>query len=282
MTSSHQPRNRTKNAGGSQYTVCATRSATGLRPRTFSAPNQIKVTARATRSKRVPWAVMKAIMMWSSRSHCVSSCFIMAIRPPFLQRCQAPVTPGRTRSAARSPAPDGSHHARPRRTHDPPGSLARAGGDAARCAPVPCLRRARGGRPMPLEPGLLSYHFGPPQNQPNGVEAITSTPTGVNQDIANKPNGSDYSKYSTLSSLSVPCAHLPFESQTRGEKQMPLFLDVHNHVPEAKAKDDADAHMKDLKVQGKDGVNYLKYWLDESKGKIFCLADAPNNEAAGE
>ena len=38
--------------------------------------------------------------------------------------------------------------------------------------------------------------------------------------------------------------------------------------------------MKDLKVQGKYGVKYLKYWLDESKGKIFCLVDAPNKEAA--
>src|SRR5438445_10644293 len=75
---------------------------------------------------------------------------------------------------------------------------------------------------------------------------------------------------------------MPFdpESQTRGENQMPLFLDVHNHVPGAKAKDVADAHMKDLKVQGKYGVKYLKYWLDESKGKIFCLVDAPNKEEA--
>ena len=62
---------------------------------------------------------------------------------------------------------------------------------------------------------------------------------------------------------------------------MPLFMDVHQKAPEgAKATDVADAHMKDLKVQGKYGVKYLKYWLDESKGKIFCLVDAPNKEAA--
>ena len=61
---------------------------------------------------------------------------------------------------------------------------------------------------------------------------------------------------------------------------MPLFMDVHHHVPGAKAKDVADAHMKDLKVGGKYGVKYLRYWLDESKGKIFCLVDAPNKEAA--
>lgn len=61
---------------------------------------------------------------------------------------------------------------------------------------------------------------------------------------------------------------------------MPLFLDVHQHVPGAKAKDVAEAHMKDLKVQGKYGVKYLKYWVDEGQGKIFCLVEAPNKEAA--
>ncbi|MEA2486077.1 MAG: hypothetical protein QOD46_1188, partial [Actinomycetota bacterium] len=30
----------------------------------------------------------------------------------------------------------------------------------------------------------------------------------------------------------------------------------------------------------KHGVNYLKYWVDEKDGKIFCLVDAPNPEAA--
>lgn len=61
---------------------------------------------------------------------------------------------------------------------------------------------------------------------------------------------------------------------------MPLFLDVHHHVPGATAKDVADAHMKDLQVQGKYGVKYLKYWLDARSGKIFCLVEAPNKEAA--
>ena len=40
---------------------------------------------------------------------------------------------------------------------------------------------------------------------------------------------------------------------------MPLFLDVHRHVPGAKADDVAGAHMKDLEVQGKYGVKYLRY-----------------------
>ncbi len=61
---------------------------------------------------------------------------------------------------------------------------------------------------------------------------------------------------------------------------MPLFMDVHRSVKGAKAKDVAEAHQKDLATQGKYGVRYLKYWLDEGNGRIYCLAEAPNKEAA--
>jgi hypothetical protein len=62
---------------------------------------------------------------------------------------------------------------------------------------------------------------------------------------------------------------------------MPLFMDVHRKAPEGtKAKDVADAHMADVKTQGKYGVQYLRYWFDEKNGKIFCLVDAPNPDAA--
>lgn len=61
---------------------------------------------------------------------------------------------------------------------------------------------------------------------------------------------------------------------------MPLFLDVHNMEGGVSAKDVADAHMKDLEEQGKHGVKYLRYWVDEKAGKIFCLVQAPNKEAA--
>ena len=42
----------------------------------------------------------------------------------------------------------------------------------------------------------------------------------------------------------------------------------------------ADAHVKDLAVQGEYGVSYVKYWLNASGGKVFCLCTAPNAEAA--
>jgi hypothetical protein len=38
--------------------------------------------------------------------------------------------------------------------------------------------------------------------------------------------------------------------------------------------------MKDLEVQDKYGVNYKTYWVDEKAGKIFCLVEAPDAEAA--
>ena len=62
---------------------------------------------------------------------------------------------------------------------------------------------------------------------------------------------------------------------------MPLFLDVHQKLPEgAGAADVAQAHAADVKTQDQYRVKYLKYWVDEGAGKVFCLVEAPNAEAA--
>jgi len=61
---------------------------------------------------------------------------------------------------------------------------------------------------------------------------------------------------------------------------MPLYMDEHKHMKGVTAKAVAEAHEKDLKVQGKYGVNYRSYWVDEKQEKIFCLVEAPNPEAA--
>lgn len=61
---------------------------------------------------------------------------------------------------------------------------------------------------------------------------------------------------------------------------MPLYMDRHKKVPGVTAKAVAEAHAKDLKVQGKYGVNYRHYWVDEKDETIFCLVEAPNPEAA--
>ncbi|MEX2210653.1 MAG: DUF4242 domain-containing protein [Gaiellaceae bacterium] len=61
---------------------------------------------------------------------------------------------------------------------------------------------------------------------------------------------------------------------------MPLYLDVHNMEGGVAAEDVAQAHMADLKTQEQYGVNYKRYWVDEKAGKIFCLVEAPDAEAA--
>lgn len=62
--------------------------------------------------------------------------------------------------------------------------------------------------------------------------------------------------------------------------RMPLYMDVHNIGGGVSVEDVAKAHQADLEKQGDHGVNYLRYWVDEAAGKIFCLVDAPNAEAA--
>jgi hypothetical protein len=61
---------------------------------------------------------------------------------------------------------------------------------------------------------------------------------------------------------------------------MPLFMDVHKGVDGLTAEAVSDAHKKDLEAQGKYGVKYLKYWLNEKDGTVFCLSEAPDKESA--
>ena len=61
---------------------------------------------------------------------------------------------------------------------------------------------------------------------------------------------------------------------------MALFMDTHTIEGGVAAADVAAAHQADLATQGAHGVNYLRYWVDEAAGKIFCLVEAPDAEAA--
>lgn len=61
---------------------------------------------------------------------------------------------------------------------------------------------------------------------------------------------------------------------------MPLYLDIHHKVQGLTRDGVADAHRKDLEVQHKYRVSYLRYWYDEGTGKVFCLVEAPSKEAA--
>jgi Protein of unknown function (DUF4242) len=61
---------------------------------------------------------------------------------------------------------------------------------------------------------------------------------------------------------------------------MPLFMDIHHMDGEVGIADVAKAHMADLKTQDEYNVKYLRYWVDEKAGKIFCLVEAPDQDSA--
>ena len=61
---------------------------------------------------------------------------------------------------------------------------------------------------------------------------------------------------------------------------MQLFMDVHSMDGTVTVDAVAEAHQADLRTQGRFGVNYKQYWVDEKNGKIFCLVEAPSADAA--
>lgn len=63
-------------------------------------------------------------------------------------------------------------------------------------------------------------------------------------------------------------------------EQAAYYIDVHNLEPgKVTLADVAGAHEKDLATQGKYGVNFIKYWVDEQKGKVYCLSKATNEQS---
>lgn len=40
------------------------------------------------------------------------------------------------------------------------------------------------------------------------------------------------------------------------------------------------AHKADLQKQSTYGVSFLRFWFDESEGRLFCLVAPPSAEAA--
>ena len=60
-----------------------------------------------------------------------------------------------------------------------------------------------------------------------------------------------------------------------GKYLMALFMDIHTMPGPVSASDVAH-----LKTQDRYGVDYKAYWVDEANGRIFCLVEAPDAEAA--
>ena len=61
---------------------------------------------------------------------------------------------------------------------------------------------------------------------------------------------------------------------------MALFMDVHTIDGGVAVRDVRNAHLADLQAQEQYGVRYLRYWVDEGNGKVFCLVDSPDADAA--
>jgi hypothetical protein len=61
---------------------------------------------------------------------------------------------------------------------------------------------------------------------------------------------------------------------------MPLFMDTHRLDGGVTVEDVAKAHLADLQAQGEHDVSYLRYWVAEQEGVIYCLAEAPSAESA--
>ncbi len=60
---------------------------------------------------------------------------------------------------------------------------------------------------------------------------------------------------------------------------MAKFMDVHSGFFGATAEQLAEAHQRDVDIEGDEGVHFLQAWLDPDAGKIFCLASGPSREA---
>ena len=56
---------------------------------------------------------------------------------------------------------------------------------------------------------------------------------------------------------------------------MPLFMDVHNLGTGVTMDDVAQAHQADLTTQGDYDVSYLRYWVDQDKGRSSASSRHP-------
>jgi Protein of unknown function (DUF4242) len=88
--------------------------------------------------------------------------------------------------------------------------------------------------------------------------------------------------------LLVACSSISFGLSAQTTKSAPakkkgvakLYIDVHRLGPgKVTYAAVAGAHAKDLAVENKYGVKFLKYWVDEDKGLVYCLSSTSDSSA---
>jgi len=90
-----------------------------------------------------------------------------------------------------------------------------------------------------------------------------------------------------LSAISISLVSSDLLAQSKAKDKtaatQSLFIDVHKLEPgKVKFEDVSGAHEKDLAVQKKHGVEFLKYWVDEEKGLVYCLSSSADSNAIRE
>jgi AraC-like DNA-binding protein len=62
---------------------------------------------------------------------------------------------------------------------------------------------------------------------------------------------------------------------------VPIYMDIHE-VPGIEALDAANAHQKDMLIQHEYQCKCMTYWIDEPRGVVFCLIEAPDKSVVEE
>jgi class 3 adenylate cyclase len=61
---------------------------------------------------------------------------------------------------------------------------------------------------------------------------------------------------------------------------MPLYMDIHRAAGGFTQEDLEAAHLTDLEIQDRYGARYVTYWWNRNSGHLFCLVEAPTEDAA--
>lgn len=81
----------------------------------------------------------------------------------------------------------------------------------------------------------------------------------------------------------LPIALVLFFYSCKSQEQANLYMDIHYLQPgKVKVEDVAAAHQKDLAIQKNYGVSFLKYWVDEKNGIVYCLSSAKDSASVSQ